>query len=186
MKHNLAATPATVEPPIPTPLPAATIAVAKGDGIGPEITDAVLHILREADPRLATVPVEIAERAYRAGASAGISDAAWRTLAEHKILLKGPITTPLGGGYKSVNVTLRKAFGLYANVRPCTAFHPFVRTLHPQMDVVVVRENEEDTYGGIEHRQTDEVHQCLKPVSRPGCERVIRYAFEYARAHGRR
>ena len=162
------------------------VAVARGDGIGPEITDAVLHVLREADCDLDFDMLEVGERAYLQGASAGISQAAWESIAAHKVLLKGPVTTPQGGGYKSVNVTLRKTLGLYANVRPCVAYAPFMSTAHPGMDVVIVRENEEDTCGGIEHRQTDEVVQCLKLISRPGCERVIRYAFEYARAHGRR
>src|SRR5438876_3446748 len=76
--------------------------------------------------------------------------------------------------------------GLYANIRPCVSYHPFVRTLHPGMDVVIVRENEEDLYAGIEHRQTENVVQCLKLISRPGCEKIARYAFEYARRHSRR
>jgi isocitrate dehydrogenase len=83
-------------------------------------------------------------------------------------------------------VTIRKTLGLYANVRPCVSYAPFVDTLHPQMNLVVIRENEEDLYAGIEHRQTDEVFQCLKLITRPGCEKIVRYAFEYARAHGRR
>lgn len=163
-----------------------TVVVAHGDGIGPEITDGVLHVLREAGCGLDFAMVEVGERTYLRGESAGIGRTAWESIAAHKVLLKGPITTPQGGGYKSVNVTLRKALSLYANVRPCVAYAPFVPTAHPGMDVVIVRENEEDTYGGIEHRQTREVVQCLKLISRPGCERVIRYAFEYARAHGRR
>jgi isocitrate dehydrogenase len=100
--------------------------------------------------------------------------------------LKAPITTPQGGGFKSLNVTTRKTLGLYANVRPCVAYHPFVQTLHPGMDVVIVRENEEDLYAGIEHRQTDDVVQCLKLISRQGCEKISRYAFEYARRNKRR
>ncbi|HCM73365.1 MAG TPA: NADP-dependent isocitrate dehydrogenase, partial [Armatimonadetes bacterium] len=103
-----------------------------------------------------------------------------------RALLKPPITTRQGGGYKSRNVTIRKTLGLYANVRPCIAYAPFVETAHPHMDIVVIRENEEDLYAGIEHRQTDEVYQCLKLITRPGCERIIRYAFEYARANRRR
>jgi len=102
------------------------------------------------------------------------------------VFLKAPITTPQGGGYKSLNVTIRKTLGLYANVRPCVSYHPFVQTKHPQLDLVIVRENEEDLYAGIEHRQTDEVFQCLKLITRPGCEKIVRYAFEYARQHGRR
>ena len=100
--------------------------------------------------------------------------------------MKAPITTPQGGGYKSLNVSTRKFLGLYANVRPCVSLHPYVTTKHPVMDVVIVRENEEDLYAGIEHQQTDEVVQCLKLISRPGCERIVRYAFEYARTQGRK
>lgn len=163
-----------------------TIAVAHGDGIGPEIMDAVLHVLRHAVPDLRMQPVAMGEAAYRSGHMNGILPQTWDALAQHPVLLKGPMTTPQGGGYKSINVTLRKTLGLFANVRPCVAYHPYVDALHPGMDVVIVRENEEDTYGGIEHRQTDEVVQCLKLITRPGCERIVRYAFEYAVAHGRR
>jgi isocitrate dehydrogenase len=172
--------------PTPVALPDRTIAVAAGDGIGPEIMAAVLDVLRAADPGLSFAPVTVGLEAYRAGHAAGFGRDAIDAVAEHGVILKGPITTPQGGGYKSVNVSLRKTFGLYANLRPCVAYAPFVKTLHPGMDVVIVRENEEDTYAGIEHRQTDEVVQCLKLVTRPGCERIVRYAFEYARLHGRR
>ncbi len=161
-----------------------TIAVAHGDGIGPEIMDAVLHVLRHAVPDLRMQPVAMGEAAYRSGHMNGILPQTWDALAQHPVLLKGPMTTPQGGGYKSIDVTLRKTLGLFANVRPCVAYHPYVDALHPGMDVVIVRENEEDTYGGIEHRQTDEVVQCLKLITRPGCERIVRYAFEYALAHG--
>src|SRR5690606_28166619 len=87
---------------------------------------------------------------------------------------------------KSLNVTTRKVLGLFANIRPCVSYHPYVHTKHPVMDVVIVRENEEDLYAGIEHQQTDEVVQCLKLISRPGTEKIIRYAFEYAKAYGRK
>ncbi|NBV83931.1 hypothetical protein EBR57_07420, partial [bacterium] len=83
-------------------------------------------------------------------------------------------------------VSTRKFLGLYANVRPCFSLHPMVRTAHPVMDLVIVRENEEDLYAGIEHQQTDEVVQCLKLISKPGCEKIIKYAFEYAKAYGRK
>ena len=169
-----------------TNVPHRTVAVAHGDGIGPEITDAVLHVLREAGAAIDLAPVTLGLRAYKDGHSSGVPEDAWDLLARHKVLLKGPMTTPQGGGYKSVNVTLRKTLGLYANVRPCVAYHPYVHSAHPGMDVVIVRENEEDTYGGIEHRQTGEVTQCLKLITRPGCERIVRYAFEYARQQGRR
>ena len=171
---------------VPAALPATTIPVAAGDGIGPEIMDATLAILKAADPALAFHAVTVGLKAYEGGLMAGIGEDTWRAIDQHKIILKGPITTPQGGGYKSVNVTLRKTLGLYANLRPCVSYHPYVTALHPTMDVVIVRENEEDTYAGIEHRQSDEVFQCLKLITRPGCERIVRYAFEYARAHGRK
>ncbi|MCL4150643.1 UNVERIFIED_CONTAM: hypothetical protein GTU68_046345, partial [Idotea baltica] len=87
---------------------------------------------------------------------------------------------------KSLNVTLRKSLGLFANVRPVTALYPYVHTHFPNMDVVVIRENEEDLYAGIEHQQTQDVVQCLKLITRPGCEKIVRYAFEYARVYGRK
>jgi isocitrate dehydrogenase len=161
------------------------ITVARGDGIGPEIMEATLRVLEAAGARLAIEEIEIGEATYLAGHSAGITPEAWESLRRTRVFLKAPITTPQGGGYKSLNVTVRKTLGLFANVRPCVAYAPFVPTRHPGMDVVVIRENEEDLYAGIEHRQTDEVTQCLKLISRPGCERICRYAFEYARRHGR-
>ncbi len=165
---------------------AVPVAIAHGDGIGPEIMDAVLSILTAAGARIEPRTIEVGERVYRAGISSGIDDAALETLAKTRVLLKAPITTPQGGGYKSLNVTIRKMFGLYANVRPCRALAPYVPTLHPKMDLVIVRENEEDVYGGIEHRQTADVTQCLKLITRSGTERIVRYAFEYARANGRK
>ncbi len=172
------------------PVPQATldipITVAYGDGIGPEIMQATLRILAAAGARIAPERVDIGEKVYLAGNSAGIEDSAWESLRRTKVFLKAPITTPSGGGYKSLNVTVRKTLGLYANVRPCVSYAPFVDTLHPQMDLVIVRENEEDLYAGIEHRQTDEVFQCLKLITRPGCEKIVRYAFQYARDNGRK
>jgi len=162
------------------------ITVAQGDGIGPEIMAATLQVLEGAGAPLAIEKIEIGEKVYRGGQSSGIEPSAWESLRRTRVFLKAPITTPQGGGFKSLNVTTRKTLGLYANVRPCVAYHPFVKTLHPSMDVVIVRENEEDLYAGIEHRQTEDVVQCLKLISRPGCEKIARYAFEYARRNRRR
>jgi isocitrate dehydrogenase len=162
------------------------ITVAHGDGIGPEIMAATLTILKEAGARIEIETIEIGEKVYLAGNSAGIEPSAWDSLRRTKVFLKAPITTPQGGGFKSLNVTVRKTLGLYANVRPCVSYHPFVKTKHPNMDVVVVRENEEDLYAGIEHRQTEQVVQCLKLISRPGSEKIVRYAFEYARRNNRK
>ena len=157
------------------------ITIAKGDGIGPEIMEATLSILEAAGAELAYDEIEIGEKVYLAGNTAGISPEAWDTIRRNKVFLKAPITTPQGGGYKSLNVSTRKFLGLYANIRPCFSLHPYVSTKHPKMDLVIIRENEEDLYAGIEHQQTDEVVQCLKLISRPGCEKIIRYAFEYAK-----
>src|SRR6266576_6276613 len=162
------------------------ITVAHGDGIGPEIMAATLHILKASGAPLQIETIEIGEKVYLSGNSAGIEPSAWESLRRTKVFFKAPITTPQGGGFKSLNVTTRKMLGLYANVRPCVSYSPYVQTKHPGMDVVIVRENEEDLYAGIEHRQTDEVYQCLKLISRPGCEKIVRYAFEYARRNNRK
>lgn len=166
--------------------PLITVAVAKGDGIGPEIMDATLDIVRAAGAKVNFEPITVGEALYLSGESSGMNETAWNAIAKHKVLLKGPITTPQGKGYKSLNVTMRKTLGLFANVRPVQSLHPFVETHFPTMDVVVVRENEEDLYAGIEHQQTEDVVQCLKLITRPGSEKIIRYAFEYAQACGRK
>jgi len=167
-------------------MPTVPITVAYGDGIGPEIMEATLHILKEAGSKLAIEKIDIGEKVYLSGNTSGINPSAWDSLRSTKVFLKAPITTPQGGGYKSLNVTVRKTLGLYANVRPCVSYHPFIETKHPGMDVVIVRENEEDLYAGIEYRQTDQVMQCLKIISRPGSEKIVRYGFEYARRHNRK
>lgn len=162
------------------------IAVAHGDGIGPEIMEAALRCLQAAGSELDVKEIEIGEKVYLSGETSGISAGSWDTLRETGVFFKAPITTPQGGGYKSLNVTIRKSLGLFANVRPVSSLSPFIATHYPDMNVVIVRENEEDLYAGIEHRQTDEVYQCLKLVSRPGTERIVRYAFEYARSNNRK
>jgi isocitrate/isopropylmalate dehydrogenase len=167
-------------------------------------------ILKAAGANLTPHFIEVGEKVYRQGHSSGIVPESWDTLRRTKIFLKAPITTPTGSGYKSLNVTIRKTLGLYANVRPCVSYAPFIKvrcrkpqpcaprllhalapslseqTHHPKMDVVIVRENEEDLYAGIEHRQTSQVFQCLKLITVPGCEKIVRYAFDYARKNGRK
>jgi isocitrate dehydrogenase len=162
------------------------ITVAHGDGIGPEIMDATLRIILAAGAPLEIETIEIGEKVYLRGNTAGIEPSAWESLRRTKVFLKAPITTPQGGGFKSLNVTTRKTLGLYANVRPCVSYHPFVETKHHNMNVVIVRENEEDLYAGIEYRLTDNEIECLKLISRPGSEKIVRYAFEYARQHNRK
>ncbi|MEO9004716.1 MAG: NADP-dependent isocitrate dehydrogenase [Ginsengibacter sp.] len=162
------------------------ITVAKGDGIGPEIMNATLKIIMAAGAKLEIEEIQVGEKVFLGGNTAGIAKESWDIIRRNKIFLKAPITTPQGGGYKSLNVTTRKFLGLYSNVRPCMSLHPFVKTKHPVMDIVIIRENEEDLYGAIEHQQTDEVVQCLKLISRPGCEKIVRYAFEYAKVYKRK
>jgi isocitrate dehydrogenase len=162
------------------------ITVARGDGIGPEIMAATLLILKEAGARLDIEEIEIGEKVYLAGNSAGIAPESWDSLRRTKVFLKAPITTPQGGGFSSLNVAVRKTLGLYANILPCVSYYPFVENKLPVMDVVIVRENEEDTYAGIEYRQTDQVEECLKLISRPGSEKIVRYAFEYAKKFNRK
>lgn len=162
------------------------ITIAKGDGIGPEIMDATLKIILAAGAKIEIEEIEVGEKVYLSGNTSGISKSSWDSILKTKVFLKAPITTPQGGGYKSLNVTTRKMLGLFANVRPCISLHPFVKTKHPELDMVIIRENEEDLYAGIEHQQTDEVVQCLKLISRPGCEKIIRYAFEYAKSYARK
>ena len=162
------------------------ITVAHGDGIGPEIMEATLSIMDGAEAGLEYDTIEIGEKVYKAGYKSGISPESWDVLRGNKVFLKAPITTPQGGGYKSLNVTIRKSLGLFSNVRPFRAYPPYVPSHFPVMDLVIIRENEEDLYAGIEHQQTSEVVQTLKLISEPGSEKIIRYAFEYARAYGRK
>ena len=161
------------------------ITVARGDGIGPEIMDVVLSLLNKVTS-INVEEIEIGEKLYQRGISTGIEASSWESLHRTKVFLKAPITTPQGGGFRSLNVTVRKKLGLYANVRACASYAPFVKTKHPSMDLVVIRENEEDLYTGIEYQQTREVVQCLKLLSHRGSEKIIRYAFEYALQHQRK
>jgi len=162
------------------------VTVAYGDGIGPEIMEATLHVLDKAGAELDIEVIEVGKNVYEQGHSSGIMPEAWDSLRRTKVFLKAPITTPQGGGMKSLNVTIRKTLGLYANVRPCISYAPFVRTKHPHVDLVIIRENEEDLYAGIEYQQTQEVTQALKIITRPGSEKIIRYAFEYTKHRGRK
>ncbi len=162
------------------------ITVAYGDGIGPEIMKATIDILEAAGAQLEYDVIEIGEQVYLKGISSGMEPSAFDSLRETKVFLKAPITTPQGGGFKSLNVTTRTSFGLFANVRPCKAFSPFIQTHFPKTDLVIIRENEEDLYAGIEHRGTQEVVQSIKLISQPGSEKIVRYAFEYAKKYGRK
>lgn len=162
------------------------ITVAYGDGIGPEIMQAVLHVLMKAEAKIQIEVVEVGEKLYKKNYTSGIAPDTWESIDRTRILLKAPITTPQGGGYKSLNVTMRKTLGLYANVRPSISYYPFVDTLHPKLDLVIVRENEEDLYAGIEYRHTHNMRESVKLISKTGCEKIVRYAFEYAVKNNRK
>ena len=168
---------------MPTKTP---ITVAYGDGIGPEIMAATLRILEAAGAALEIETIDVGEKVYLRGNTSGIEPSSWPSLLRTKVFLKAPITTPQGAGYKSLSVTTRKTLGQYANVRPCVSYHPFVETMHPNMDIVVVRESEEDLYAGMEYRLSPEMTSAIKLTSRPGTEKIVRYAFEYARRHNRK
>ena len=160
--------------------------MAYGDGIGPEIMSVVLNILRKAGLDFQAEPVEMGEKVYKKGFPAGCRPEDWDKIRKNRVFLKAPVTTPQGGGFKSLNVKVRKSLGLFANVRPVQSLAPYVQSLFSRMDVVIVRENEEGLYAGIEHRQTQDVFQCLKLVSLSGCEKIVRYGFEYAARNGRK
>ena len=162
------------------------ICVAYGDGIGPEIMTSVIAILKAAKVEVEYDVVEVGEKVYLNGISNGISDDAWNKILQNKILLKGPMTTPLGGGYKSINVTLRKKLGLFANVRPVVSYSPFIKCNAQNMDVVIVRENEEDLYSGIEYQTTENSYVAVKLISESGSRKIIKYAFDYAVSNGRK
>ncbi len=130
------------------------IVVAPGDGVGPEIMDATLQVLEAAQAPIEFDTVKLGQQVYESGNTSGVPAEAWDLIRERGVLLKAPITTPQGKGFKSVNVTLRKTLNLFASVRPCKAYTPCVASAHPGMNLVIVRENEEDLYAGIEHRQT--------------------------------
>ena len=162
------------------------IAIARGDGIGPEIMEATLFILESAAAPLVIQEVEIGEKVYFKGNPTGIESKTWDIIRSSKAFLKAPITTPIGKGFKSLNVTIRTMLGLYSNVRPCMSYYPFVATKHPLMDVVIIRENEEDLYTGIEYRQTPETSSSIKLISDPGSRKIIHYAFKYAQINERK
>ncbi|MFZ1279605.1 MAG: NADP-dependent isocitrate dehydrogenase [Ignavibacteriaceae bacterium] len=160
------------------------VVLIKGDGIGPEISDAVVEIFEAAQ-----VPIKWVE--YQAGLNTiekhptGIPAETLAAIEKYQVALKGPTTTPIGTGHKSVNVTLRTTLELFANVRPAKSL-PGVRTRFDNIDLIIVRENIEDTYSGIEHHQTACVAQGLKLITRPGSIRIAKYAFEMAKKYGRK
>ena len=165
------------------------IAVAKGDGIGPEIMEAVIHVFKEAKVPLEYQFVDMGKWVFDKGFSNGMTPEAKATIEELGILFKGPMETPKGKGVKSVNVTARKTWNTYANDRhfqTLSGVDTVFSKAGVSIDLTIVRENIEDTYGGIEHMLTEDVALCRRFITRPGSEQVIRYAFEMAKKKGAR
>lgn len=156
-----------------------TLTLIPGDGIGPEISEAVTRILTAAGLQVNWDTQEGGEASALAGRGV-MPDATIDSIAKNKIALKGPTTTPTGGGHQSANVTLRKRLDLYANVRPAKSL-PGYKTRFDNVNMIIVRENTEDTYAGVEHMVAPNVAQCLKIITWEGSERVARYAFDMAR-----
>lgn len=160
------------------------ITVFKGDGIGPEITDAVLEILDVAGAGLDYEVYRVGNQEYLEH-GALIPDAAFASFEKTKVLLKSPITTPIGKGFRSLNVTMREKYDLYANIRPAKS-NPAVETPFAGTDIVTFRENTEDLYVGVEEWVDGDTVVAKKIITRQASERIIRDAFEYARDHGRK
>ena len=163
------------------------VTVIPGDGIGPECVNAARQIIDAAGVNIEWEERHAGARVFEQGISSGVPADTIESIKKTRVVLKGPLATPVGFGQKSANVTLRKLFETYANIRPAREF-PGVTTPYTGrgIDLVVVRENVEDLYAGIEHMQTPGVAQCLKLISRKGCEKIVRTAFEFARAEGRK
>jgi isocitrate dehydrogenase len=163
------------------------VTLIPGDGIGPEVVDATVRIIEASGVKLTWEKCEAGAGVFKKGVASGVPRETVESIARTRVVLKGPLETPVGYGEKSANVTLRKLFETYANVRPVREW-PGVRTPYSGrgLDLVVVRENVEDLYAGIEHQQTYDVAQCLKLISRSGSEKAVRLAYELARAEGRK
>ncbi len=163
------------------------ITLIPGDGVGPEVTSATRKIIEATGVKINWEVCEAGAEVFKKGLATGVPQETIDSIIKNRIALKGPLTTPIGFGEKSANVTLRKMFETYGNIRPVKEM-PGVATPYQGrgIDLVIVRENVEDLYAGIEHMQTPGVAQCLKLISRKGCEKIIRLAFEFARSEGRK
>jgi isocitrate dehydrogenase (NAD+) len=164
------------------------ITLVPGDGIGPEVTAATVNILEAAGKQTGC---SFDWHRYDAGADAFaktgeyIPKALYDSIEQNRVALKGPVTTPIGGGFSSINVTLRKKFDLYSNFRPVKSL-PGIKTNYPGIDLVIFRENTEDLYAGLEVMINPDIAQSMKIITRKGSTRIAKSAFEYAKKHGRK
>jgi isocitrate dehydrogenase len=163
------------------------ITVLPGDGIGPEVVDAALVIIRATNAPIEFEKCEAGARAFQKGIKTGIPTDTIKSIERTHVVLKGPLETPIGHGNRSANVTLRTLFETYGNIRPVREL-PGVQTAFTgrKLDIVIVRENIEDLYAGIEYMQTPGVAEGLKIISREGCEKIVKLAFAFAIAEGRK
>jgi len=174
----------TAYPDTSQPIP---VTLIPGDGVGPEVVDAARRLVDATGVRIAWEEAHAGASVFRKGVASGVPQETIDSISRTRLALKGPLETPVGFGEKSANVTLRKLFETYGNIRPVREFAGVPTPYAGRgIDLVVVRENVEDLYAGIEHMQTPGVAQCLKLISRKGCEKIVRLAFEFARAEGRR
>jgi len=160
------------------------VTLIPGDGIGPELAEATRRVLDATGIEFEWEVVDAGE-AMIAAHGTPLPDSVLESIRRNKVAIKGPITTPVGEGFRSVNVTLRQALGLYANLRPARSMKGVV-TRFENIDLVIVRENTEDLYAGIEHRVGRDAAESIKIITREASERICRFAFEYAVANGRR
>jgi isocitrate dehydrogenase len=163
------------------------VTVIPGDGIGPECVHAAVDVINATGVQIDWIERHAGERVFKQGIASGVPQETIDSISQTRVVLKGPLGTPVGFGEKSANVTLRKLFETFANIRPVRELPGVVTPYTGQgIDLVVVRENVEDLYAGIEHMQTPDVAQCLKLISAKGSEKIIRLAFEFARSEGRK
>ena len=161
-----------------------TVCLIPGDGIGPEVTRAALRVLEAAGAEIDWIPAPAGLEALERTGSL-LPEETIQAIQTHRLALKGPTTTPSGTGHQSINVRLRKRFDLYAAVRPIRSL-PGIRTRYDGVEIVVIRENTEGLYSGLEHEVVPGVVESIKVASRAACDRIARFAFRYARQRGRR
>lgn len=163
------------------------VTLIPGDGIGPEVTTSARQVIDATGVKINWEVCDAGAEVFKKGLATGVPQETADSINRNKVALKGPLATPVGFGEKSANVTLRKMFETYGNIRPVKEF-PGVATPYSGrgIDLVIVRENVEDLYAGIEHMQTPSVAQCLKLISRKGCEKIVRLGFEFARSQNRK
>lgn len=160
------------------------VTLIPGDGIGPEVTGSVMKIIDSSGAKIDWEVHDIDLSLLKPGTDK-IPGTVIDSIRKNKVALKGPVTTPVGEGYRSINVMLRKELDLYANIRPIKTYKG-IPTLYDNVDILIVRENTEDLYVGIEHMVGDEAAESIKIFTKKGCRRIVRYAFEYAVKEGRK